>query len=479
MSHAEPAADRWLLRGLLLLIFTAALPWGGNRPSAMLIYGLWLGLLVLWSLLMQPAADSRIARWPRALGLIWLLWLILQAVPLPASLLGRITPFAQSVHAAIPIAGWNTISLAPGATVSGFFLSLAFAQAYWLASRHIRRSQQIRALLWVVVAAAAWQAVYGSVMTLSGLEWGVLEPKLTGRGVATGTFINRNHLAAYLGLGLAAGIGLMVSEPSRISNRDWRSHLLGWIRLLLSYKLLLRTLLAAMVIALVLTRSRMGNIAFSVALAVAGSVWLLLRRSEDRRAALLFFVSLLAVDLLIISRYFGLEALVQRVQQTELRQEGRVLVFADLVPAIRQHALLGAGYGAFPQAFAAVQSPQVPDRYEHAHNDYAEFLIESGVIGTLALTLFVAWHLLHALRLMAADDRRVRAGLGFAVFFALTALAVHGTADFNLRIPAIPLTLMVFLGALSGCRPPSKLLSRRMIDAGIIQTGSMSDQSQK
>ena len=305
-------------------------------------------------------------------------------------------------------------------------------------------------LLWVIAAAAAAEATYGAMMTLSGIEWSLLEPKVYGRGLATGTFVNRNHLAGYLCLGLASGIGLMLSEPSPLGSSDWHSRLRRWLTLLLGPKLLLRALLAAMVIGLVLTRSRMGNAAFTVALAVAATAWLLLRKGGNRKTAMIFFISLIAVDVLIVSRYFGLEALVQRVQQTELQQEGRVLVFTDLLPVADTHKIVGAGLGAFPEAFAAQQTVQVRNRYEHAHNDYAEFLIELGTIGVLLLALFVAWHLLRCWQLIRDPDSRRRAGLAFSVFFALIALAVHGLTDFNLRIPAIPLTLMVLLGSLAG-----------------------------
>ena len=54
------------------------------------------------------------------------------------------------------------------------------------------------------------------------------------------------------------------------------SPLSGWLKLMLSSKIRLRVYLAVMVIALVLTRSRMGNIAFFTSLALAGGVAVLL-----------------------------------------------------------------------------------------------------------------------------------------------------------------------------------------------------------
>ncbi len=452
-----PRRERLVFWGLLALIAVAAVPWGGNRSAAWLFYGFVAALLSVVSLSLPTTARVAVSRWPLRFAALWLLWLGVQLLPLPLSLLARLAPVAASIHGAIPGGGWNCLNLAPGTGTTLTLLSLALVQVYCLARQHLGRSDRIRTLLWTVTLAAAAQALYGSLMMLSGIEWGAFAAKAVNRGLATGTFVNRNHLAAYLGLGLAAGIGLMLGESVAGSAGHWRQHLRRWLAVLLGPKLLLRALLAVMVIALVLTRSRMGNIAFSGALMISGGCWLLLRRHANRRAALLFFISLVVIDGLILSRYFGLDAVVERIQQTQLQTEERALIFADLVPVIRVHGLLGAGLGAFPSVFTASQTAALPGRYDHAHNDYAEFLIEVGIIGLLPLTLFTGWHLRRALLGLAQHRRSMAAGLSFTVLFALIALALHGLVDFNLRIAAIPLTLMALLGSLAGCAPPTKM----------------------
>ena len=117
-----------------------------------------------------------------------------------------------------------------------------------------------------------FQAAYGAFMVLSGLELGFFVEKYVGQGVATGTFVNRNHLAGYLVMCLSAGIGLLLSQLATNSAHNWKDRLRRWLRLLLSSKIRLRIYLAIMVIALVLTRARMGNVAFFTALGVAGAL---------------------------------------------------------------------------------------------------------------------------------------------------------------------------------------------------------------
>ena len=115
--------------------------------------------------------------------------------------------------------------------------------------------------------------LYGSVMTLSGLEYLLFVKKEDYLGTATGTFVNRNHLAGYLEMALAIGLGLMLmagkGKPAELSGR-WRGRVRSILRLLLSQKAILRLMLVAMVVGLILTRSRMGNTAFFNSLLITG-----------------------------------------------------------------------------------------------------------------------------------------------------------------------------------------------------------------
>src|SRR5690606_19224321 len=113
----------------------------------------------------------------------------------------------------------------------------------------------------VLTVSGTLQAFYGTFMTLSGTEWLLSGPKEHYRGVVTGTFVNRNHLAGYLELTISCAIGLMLALRDG-KPFTWRS----LVELLLSAKLRLRLALVIMVIALVMSQSRMGNTAFVAAL---------------------------------------------------------------------------------------------------------------------------------------------------------------------------------------------------------------------
>src|ERR1019366_4217210 len=132
-----------------------------------------------------------------------------------------------------------------------------------------------------IILGGLFQAAYGSLMTLSGLEYGFFIHRES--GVATGTFINRNHLAGYLEMCLAAGVGLMLAELSSTSAAGWRDSARRLLRTLLSNKARVRLALVVMVTGLVLTRSRMGNVAFFASLTGVGCFYLLAVRKLSGR----------------------------------------------------------------------------------------------------------------------------------------------------------------------------------------------------
>jgi O-antigen ligase len=83
--------------------------------------------------------------------------------------------------------------------------------------------------------------------------------------------------------------------------------------------------------------------------------------------------------------------------------------------------------------------------FDHAHNDYVQFMIETGVIGLGLLGVFVLGHVLHAIRVMIGRRRRSAAAATFAALMAILAQAIHATADFNLQIPANAASLLVLM----------------------------------
>ena len=448
-----------LFAGFLAVLVWAPLPFASNRPWATaLLFALLATLLFGWLLLYsldRVQVDEKIwsqVKLPLLLLAVVQAWVLLQTLPLPRPLVEVMSPRAYEWHIA---EGWLSLSLDPEYTrfylLKGGAVSLGFLLAVLLVNSHSR----VELLLKVLVFSGTLQATYGAFMVLSGLELGFFVEKYANVGLATGTFVNRNHLAGYLVLCLSAGIGLLLSQLAKDRSRSWRDRLKRWLSLALSPKMRLRFYLAVMVIALVLTRSRSGNFAFFASLIVAGGVALYCGRRFSLRV-LLFLVSLILVDLVLVGQWFGLDKVANRLQQSELTSEPRVWSNQYTLDMISDFPLTGSGGGSFYGVFPNYQSEQLRGFHRHAHNDYLEFAAELGLPATAMLAGFVLLALVSAWRLQSQRHTPLYRGAGFAVTMAICWVAIHAATDFNLQIPANALTFLTLLALAHVCRhlPP-------------------------
>jgi O-antigen ligase len=452
-----PLPERAAFYGLLALLAWLPLPWGSHRPWAEHLFVLWAGVLLVLACVGRAASGGPLParyRWGALLWLPWLAWVLLQTLSLPEGRLTAWSPAAALAHAAAaPMNGapLDTLSIMPGATLAAWQLSLGYLALYLSVALTCRDRSRRRLVAVVLVLAGLFQAVYGSLMTLSGAELGFFARKQFYLGYATGTFVNRNHLAAYLELTSAVGLGLVLADLKEAGAGSWRLRLSNWIELAFSTKLRVRIALGVMVIALVLTRSRMGNTAFFVALSLTGLAWVLLRERRLFLRALLLFASLLAVDTLIVSHWFGLDQVVSRIQTTRLEQEERPLVYQELPRLLAQYRVTGSGLGSFAQAFMPYRPAEMKGYYDHAHNDYIEFLVETGVPGLGLLLLLAGVHVLYALRVAWKREERLPQGICVGFVMATLALAMHAAVEFNFQIPAIAASYVALMGLVLSC----------------------------
>jgi O-antigen ligase len=445
-----PATERFLFYAFLGLLLWLPLPWGSHRVWAWSVMEIWTALISLCWLLLYVSGRLELTRafraaWPVLLVLSLIaLWIRLQTLPLPAGLLQWLSPRAAAIHTGA-FEG-NTLSLEHFASRVNLGLTLCYLQVFALTLLLVNSRSRVRLLLTAVVLSGVFQASYGTFMTLSGADFDYLLFKAVNKSAASGTYINRNHLAGYLEMTLALGIGLMVANMAsrRPVHRGWRAATRRILRTLLSDKVRLRIYLTVMVIGLVMTRSRMGNAAFFISLTVAALCWVVATRHLTRGTVLLFG-SLLLVDIWVVGNFFGIERVVQRLQETTLERETRDEVSFDALAAIGDYTLTGTGAGSFYAIFPIYQRGEVKHYYDHAHNDYAQFAVE---LGLPAVALLGGAVLLSLAVALAAQRRRhdsLMKGLGMGAGMGMLALLIHSSVDFNLQIQANAVLFVVLM----------------------------------
>ncbi len=445
MHHRH--SDKFIFYCYLGLIVWAPIPLGSNRPWA-------------WGLL-QAAVFT--------LGLAWQY----------GYMRGRHSvsqAFMKSKYAILLLAAWlayglfqllpvfeegailseylgSSLSSYPYASFDALLRSAAFAAVFCLTLLLVRNESRLRLLALVIVFSGLFQALYGSLMTLSGIEYGFFYEKTFNLGLATGTFVNRNHYAAYVVLCIAVGIGLLISQLTPHTEfTTTRARIRHWVKLLLSGKTRLRVYLAIMVIAVVLTHSRMGNASLFSSMLIIGTLALLVFKQPPRSLVILL-LSLLTIDIFIIGTWFGVERVVERLEQTvqlsevtgELPDKPRLDVDLYTIDGIRSSPVLGYGGGSYQSAFPQFRQADVHNHYDHAHNDFLELLFEYGAIGGLLLLSFLLGSVAVVIRAMRRSASSLTRGLAFSVAMAICALCFHSAVDFNLYIPAYGFLMSILL----------------------------------
>ena len=442
MPHASNPLERPLVVATLFTLVWLPLPLGSARFWAN-------GLLML------------------LVGVLGAGWAILQWRSRHANYLHH------SLKAGLPLLGllllaqvWVAVQWLAGLTVNNgetftyLLLGLAYSLLFLLIVSLFHNRERLTLLLATLVISGTLQAFWGAFTTLSGLEWLLVGPKVHYLGDATGTFVNRNHLAGYLEMTLACGIGLLMAL------RDGRPF--SWVNLLellLGPKARLRLALVVMVIALVMSHSRMGNTAFFASLLLVGGLFVLIEKEHRLRNGLIL-ASLILIDVLVISQYFGLEKLKDRLLSTQLQDvvvNGEVVqqanevrddVYGYAIPLLLERPLVGQGAGTFEAVFPKYPGEDIRLHFDHTHNDYLQFAIEYGLLGMLPLAAFVLLALWHALRAMWKRESVYRSGVGLGAAMGIVALLIHSSTDFNLQIPANAATYVVVcaIAVLAGSR---------------------------
>ena len=447
---------------LALLLFVLPLARGGNRLWAVSFFDAAIfGLCAFWFLLFTlgrvqvPTAVPR-ARYIIFLWLLLLAYIAFQFVPLPFLLVEAIAPISAEKYVALTSLSGSqpqaiALSISRGDTLDHLLESTGLLVLFLLVLLTVRDRRRMHFLAMTVVCSGLFQAVYGIIFLLSGVEQGLFFDTASPIGAATGTFVNRNHLAGYLGITAAMGVGLVLADLTGGGASSMRARFRYFVEFLLSDTVRLRVFVAIMVIALVMTRSRMGNIAFFNALAVAGMVYILLRERRLFLKSLLLFATFFLIDLLIIGNWFGLDQLIERLESTRVSEEMRVDIFPDLLRAAEAYWPFGSGSGTFYTAFPEFRSEGISKLHYHAHNDYMEFAIETGVVGLALLGGIVSLVMWHALRLLVRRRDRLVGGIAFAGIMSTIALGAHSTVDFNLQIPANAATYVAVLALVMSC----------------------------
>jgi O-antigen ligase len=443
-------------------LFLLVILYGGARPWLQLglagLFFVLLGFLLARQALetkqegvLVPLSDA----WPS-----WLPWAaaalalvpLIQLLPLPLNALQVLSPVrAHWVAIVRAEAGPTCGTLSYDPLVTGqqllWWLFLAVYLVFFTQSLQRRSPSGPLYPHWFftfLFVLGALEACYGILQTLVP-SLGVLGDRspstgMAYRGYARGTFINRNHFAAFLGLiwpVLFAYI-LVLRSPrkmERILAKRERA------QILLQKKAFGVFCLGLIVLGLVFSQSRGGILsavlAFSLLCFFAG-----IRQKKILAALAACWLVMLGYGFVI-----GFEGIIQRFSQIEQGAAGRLEIWKDSWTALQDHPLTGTGLGTYPETARVYQNAFGPERRaSHAHNDYLEAAVEMGLPASILLASAV-WGLWWRQALLLWRRRKGmeadRLLLASAPLAALAGYLLHCWVEFNNAIPANQLTALL------------------------------------
>ncbi len=351
---------------------------------------------------------------------------LFQLLPLPSFILKLIAPtsFELQTFYSLDSSRSMSLSLSPYATRTELLRTVAFFTAFSVALHNFKDKSNLTAFLKMILVFGFVLAVFAIVQKATwhrGIYW---FRELTVGGTPFGSFVNRNHFAGFAGMLVPLGLGITFLQKTRE-----KRILFGFITTIIS-------------VSVFFSLSRGGIVGFFSGITLF-SVLMLQSRGQAKK---IWIVGLFLIVLASYLMYLGIDPLIERFYKTDVTGEERLVVWAATWTAFADFWFTGSGMGTFMNIFPLYSPPSVQSIYQHAHNDYLEFILENGLIGSLLLTGFAVVLGYSALK---ASTNKTMDILRISALSSVFTMTVHSVFDFNLHILSNALLFSVILGMLA------------------------------
>ena len=411
--------------------------------------GIWANMLlqllaipiIFWSAVVRRATPMPAPGRQLVLLLVLMLLLIgLQLVPLPpsvwTSLAGR-QPIAEGLELLNLPLPWMPISLAPYNTVSSaLWLLPAIAVLLGVIRVGAFRTKWIA---WTVVLIAAASVIVGALQVVGGDGSPWYFYRITNLGSTTGFFSNRNHMATLLVCALPFLGALYLGAVGRGQSAQRTSGMF----------VIVAGAFAVILVGIAINGSLAG-VGLAIPVTVASFLLIWSRKRKLPRWAWAGLTALVAGAVILAYNVpFSSNNL---VGQDRNAPDSRNYSFALTSEAASDFMPVGSGIGTFVRIFPMYEDPATVDRYfmNHAHSDYLELALETGVPGILLILLFLLWWAWRAAAVWRAEEADYFAR---AATIASAAILAHSIVDYPLRTAAISALFALCCALMAEPRP--------------------------
>jgi O-antigen ligase len=424
-------------------------------------------LLVIKNIQKDPKTKAYKIQFPRTslnfAFLILLAFLVFQVIPLPDFLLEFLSPEAMVVARKSLPASITVISESPVRewfSLSPYYYPVRMSIIRWtvyvlffLGLMQVLNSQRrIELTIFLILITACFEALYGLAEAYSGSGHIWWFKKMPHGFNVTGTYINRNHLAGLMEmcvlLAAAYAGALSTRKIRREIISDHKASLRGRLSRFLSgeQRFNKRTLIlfagAVIGIGLVFSASRGGMISAAGAM-LCMSLFFIFRKDHRRKGFIILFLFFITS---VYALHIGVEYPIGRFKYFYMDIKARARLAQKTMDMFDDYKGAGIGIGNFQYTYPKYQASEDKNVFiRHAHNDWAQFLTEAGIIGFCLFLAGIFYYVYRILQLWRKRTDPFAVCLGVTPFAVMIAMAIHSYSDFNLHIPANCLTLIAII----------------------------------
>lgn len=401
-----------------IVVFTTIAYGTVHQPMIALFYLLVVLLMIMWAADGFASGMLQFSRSKLQIPLLLFgLYAFVQAIP-----------FGSYAEAAGIEGIARTLSAEPFATRSTavhIVLLSAFFAAALCSINSSARLRRLTTVLTVFGFAYAFYAILQMVLSPDKI-YGIYKPQ---SATPFGSFVNRHNFAAVIEMLIAFPLGMIFTGSVRADKRLLylvAAGLMGTSMLLSGSRGGLVALIAEILLLIIITTRSKGT------------------KSILLKGGLSFLLLLSAVGGAI---FVGGDTSLTRFADSAASDDitsSRVQIWANTVTIIRNSLPLGAGIGAYPQAYTQVDTASGFERVEQAHNDYLQVIADAGLVGLVLGGLFLFWFVKEGIR-NSKTENHSRRGIAVGAFAGCFAILVHSAFDFVLHITAISVMFLTLL----------------------------------
>lgn len=371
---------------------------------------------------------------------ILLVYMGVQLIPLPFDFIRLVSPKAAYLYEpALAVADGKmlaTLSIHPKATLQELFRFSSYLVFYVVAVQLLSDYRRFRKVLLIIAGLASVIAFFAILQKFSSPDKIFWFREVPSNANPIGPWVSRNHYAGFMVMILPLVIVLSMHYRPHITYQMPLRERLTSLFTLPKANLHILLIFGAVLIAASLfsSLSRGGILSGIISMIFLLGLLALLKQG---RSSLLGITALVLAALLVVT-WLGWDPIIARFDRMMDQEgqffDGRLLIWQDSMPIVRNFWLTGAGFGSyqalFPMYKNAFSGLSIVD---HAHNDFIELVTDGGFVALILVGCFLITVIRGAWRQVRQRHDPFAALLFCGAVSGMIALFVHSITDFNMH----------------------------------------------